>query len=71
METKFKRLLKEKGYTVQGLADKAGVSKRSLDGYMTGHKNWANSHLWFALKISEALEINPSELLNESPQADG
>lgn len=66
METNFKKLLKEKGYTVQRLADKAGVSKRSIDGYMNGSKRWENSHLWFALKIADALEISPHELIEDN-----
>ena len=50
-------------YTVRSLAKKAGVNHRTLEGYSSGRFPWANSRLWFAQKVANALEISTNDLL--------
>lgn len=63
-ETSFlKRMIWAQGMTVQEFADKAGLSKRTLDPYISGAKQFKKTQLWFALKVADALGIDPHELM--------
>ena len=63
--SKLKQLLKEKGYTVQEFSELSGLSKRSLDIYMSGKRKFDKTQFWFALKVADTLDIDPHELLEE------
>lgn len=62
MAKTFKELLHSKGYSTPKFAKAIGISKRSLEAYTTG-KSFKKSQLWFALKVADALDIDPHELL--------
>lgn len=65
-QTTFKQLLKERNLTVQQFADKAGLNKRSLDVYVSGAKTFDKSQMWFVMKIADALEVDPHELMDNN-----
>lgn len=59
----LKFYLREKNLTVKEFAILAGLNKRSLDVYVSGTKSFDRSQLWFALKVADALGIDPHQLL--------
>ena len=61
--TILKELLKERGLTVQAFADMAGVSKRSLDSYMSGVQEWRSARGEQLLKVADALNVDPHVLV--------
>lgn len=60
---KFNELIKSKGFTVASLADKAGVSARSLEQYSSGRYPLKNSRAHFIVAVADALGMHPKELL--------
>ena len=60
----IKQLLVERNMTVQSLADKAGVSKRTLDPYISGKADWKNARGFILLAVADALEVDPHVLIN-------
>lgn len=61
---KFLDYIRENGFTTKSLADKSGVSVRSLECYTSGRTKWRNARLWFAEAVADALEI-PMKKLKE------
>ena len=59
----LKQMIWERNMTVQEFADKAGLSKRTLDPYVSGAKQFRKTQLWFALKVADTLGIDPHELM--------
>ena len=55
-------ILKEKKITSQQLADKCGISKRTIDEYRNRSKEPSLSK---GLKIADALGIDPHDLIKE------
>ena len=49
--------------TVQQLADKAGLSKRTLDSYVSEKAQWENARGHFLLAVADALDIDPHVLV--------
>ena len=64
----LKKLIKAKGYTTASFAEKAGVSKRTLDVYVSGRRDFANTPVWLAVKIADALEIDVHELIKDGEE---
>ncbi|MDO4842597.1 MAG: helix-turn-helix transcriptional regulator [Phoenicibacter congonensis] len=60
----LKDALKQKGWTVQHLADETGISKRTLDKYMTGERDLRRAEAANIIKIADVLGIHPRELMN-------
>lgn len=60
---KFVDYIREKGFTAKSLAEKSGVSVRSLECYTSGRFKWRNARLWFAEAIAESLEISTKKLM--------
>lgn len=60
---KFNEFIKSKGYTVESLANKAGISARSLEQYSSGRYQLKNARAFFVVAIAEALEISVNELI--------
>lgn len=59
-----KEVMAQKGLlTTQALADKAGISKRTLDPYMSGKSKWMNARGQVLLAVADALEIDPHVLV--------
>ena len=54
----LKKLLKERGYTTAAFAEKSGISKRTLDPYVSGARKFANTPVWLAVKIADALDVD-------------
>ena len=61
--SKIKSLLSEREMTVQQLADKAGLSKRTLDPYVSGKAQWENARGHVLLAVADALDIDPHVLV--------
>lgn len=65
-DTSFlKTYLHERHLTVQQFADLAGVNKRTLDPYMCGNRHFRDAKFSLALKVADALKIDPHELLKD------
>ena len=60
---KFADYIRRKGFTTKSLAEKSGVSVRSLECYTTGRFKWRNARLWFAEAIADTLEISTKTLM--------
>ena len=60
----LKEALKEKGWTVQRLSDETGINKRTLDKYMTGERPLRRAEAANVIKIADALNIHPRELMD-------
>ena len=58
----LREILKEKNITSQALAEKTGISKRTIDEYRTRRKEPSLSK---GLKIADVLGIDPHELIKE------
>ena len=60
---RFNELIRSKGFTVPSLAEKAGVSPRSLEQYSSGRYPLRNSRAYFIVAVADALGMHPRELL--------
>lgn len=60
---KFVDYIRRKGFTTKSLAEKSGVSVRSLECYTSGRFKWRNARLWFAEAIADTLEISTKTLM--------
>ncbi len=60
---KFADYIRRKGFTTKSLAEKSGVSVRSLECYTSGRFKWRNARLWFAEAIADTLEISTKTLM--------
>ena len=65
----LKEALKAKGWTVQRLADETGVSKRTLDTFMSGYRSLGGCAARTLLAIAKALDVDPLELINDTDNA--
>lgn len=63
MSLKSKRL--EKGYTLQALAEKSGVHFMKIHQIENGKINVENITLKNGLRLAEALDCHPRELLDD------
>lgn len=59
----IKVLLAEKKMTTQQLAEKSGISKRTLDPYIAGKSEWKNARGHVLLAVADALNIDPHVLV--------
>lgn len=59
----LKEIMEEKKVTSQALADKTGISKRTIDEYRGARRK--EPSLSNGLKIAQALEIDPRELIKK------
>lgn len=59
----LREIMKEKNITSQALADKTGISKRTIDEYRSGRRK--EPSLSNGLKIADALGIKPHDLIKE------
>lgn len=62
----LKEIMQEKNITSQALADLTGISKRTIDEYRSARRK--EPSLSNGLKIADALNIDPHELLTELPE---
>jgi DNA-binding transcriptional regulator YiaG len=60
---KIKALREVVGLSQQQLADKSGVSIRTLQKYECGDNNPANAQAWIIIALAEALGVEPKELI--------
>lgn len=56
-------IMKAKKITSQALADKTGISKRTIDDYRSGRRK--EPAFSTGLKIAEALGVDPRDLIKE------
>ncbi|MGN0170676.1 MAG: helix-turn-helix domain-containing protein [Lachnospiraceae bacterium] len=56
-------VMKKKKITSQALADRSGIPKRTIDEYRSGRRK--EPAFSTGLKIAEALEVDPRELIKE------
>ena len=68
IQLRIKELCKEKGITLNQLAEKIGISQPSISGIATGKQKPAFDTLE---KMADALEVTPAELspLNQQTQS--
>lgn len=59
----LREIMEEKKITSQALADKTGISKRTIDEYRGARRK--EPSLSTGLKIAEALGVDPRELIKE------
>lgn len=59
----FGEYVRSNGFTAKSLAEKAGVSVRTLECYTTGRLPLKNSRAWLIVAVAEALETTPKYLL--------
>lgn len=59
----LKEIMEEKKVTSQALADKTGISKRTIDEYRGARRK--EPSLSNGLKIAQALGVDPRELIKE------
>ena len=62
----LKEIMQERNITSQALADLTGISKRTIDGYRSARRK--EPSLSNGLKIADALNIDPHELLTKLPE---
>lgn len=62
----LKEIMQERNITSQALADLTGISKRTIDEYRSARRK--EPSLSNGLKIADALNIDPHELLSELPE---
>ena len=62
----LKEIMQERNITSQALADLTGISKRTIDEYRSARRK--EPSLSNGLKIADALNIDPHELLTELPE---
>lgn len=60
---KIALLRREKGMTQQSLADAAGVNIRAIQNFEGGERKIEDASLRVALKIADALGVEPRELI--------
>lgn len=59
---KLSKIMKEKGLTTRELAEKTGISQRTLEAYRYGRRE---PNFETGLVIAKALNVDPYELLDE------
>ena len=64
IQLRIKGLCKEKGITLNQLAEKIGISQPSISGIATGKQKQAFDTLE---KMADALEVTPAELFAPQP----
>ena len=64
IQLRIKELCKEKGITLNQLAEKIGISQPSISGIATGKQKPAFDTLE---KMADALEVTPAELFAPQP----
>lgn len=62
----LKEIMQERNITSQALANLTGISKRTIDEYRSARRK--EPSLSNGLKIADALNIDPHELLTELPE---
>lgn len=60
---KFGEYMREKGFTAKSLAEKSGLSIRSVERYTTGRLPLKNSRAWFISALASALGTTVEYLL--------
>lgn len=60
---KFGEYIRTKGYTAKSLAEKVGISIRTMEGYTTGRFPLKTSRAWLIVALADALETTPKELI--------
>ena len=64
IQLRIKELCKEKGITLNQLAEKIGISQPSISGIATGKQKPA---FYTLEKMADALEVTPAELFAPQP----
>jgi len=62
----LKEIMEEKKITSQALADKTGISKRTIDEYRGARRK--EPSLSNGLKIAQALDVDPRDLIKEDTE---
>ena len=62
-ETILKKMIHDRGMTVESFAVANGFSKRTLDPYVSGRKKFSKTTFKLAMSIADALNVDPHVLL--------
>ena len=65
MSNNLKELRQKSGLTQAQLAEKSGVNKRMIEYYESGFKDLNKAAFETGLKIAEALECDPRDLIQK------
>lgn len=65
MSNNLKELRQKSGLTQAQLAEKSGVNKRMIEYYENGFKDLNKAAFETGLKIAEALECDPRDLIKK------
>ena len=60
---KFGEYIREKGYTAKSLAEKMGVSVRTMEGYTTGRFSLKSARALFVDQLADVLGTTSKELI--------
>jgi transcriptional regulator with XRE-family HTH domain len=63
MKVRFNELIRDKDYTIESLAKKAGVNPRSLEQYSSGRYSLRNARAYIIVAIADALKMHPRDLI--------
>lgn len=55
----LKEAMWKQNISMQELADKAGINKRTLEPYTAGRVSLDNAQFWFVLRVADALGVDP------------
>lgn len=61
---KFGEYVRSKGHTAKSLADAAGISIRTMEGYTTGRFPLRNARAWLIVALADVLGTTPKELIS-------
>lgn len=61
---KLNDLLKQRNLTAQALSDLSGVSRRTIEQYMSGRRIIGNAQAHIVIDIADALQVHPRDLID-------
>lgn len=61
---KIKEIMAMRGITAHRLAEKSGVSVRTIEQYMSGRADIKNARAHIVVSLAEALEVTPKQLFD-------
>lgn len=63
----FSELIRAKGFTSVSLAEKSGVSRRTIELYRSRHESLDNAHAGIVADLADALGVTVRDLLELDP----
>lgn len=70
-KTALRRLLDERGWSTQRLAEVSHLSRRTLEPYVSSLSSFRNARAWILIAVADALQVDPHLLLENNTQGRG